>query len=99
MIETALETLNLSAVLSALRDQESNGHNAATDAERALHYFRHELVARAQALDVILPGDRQDLAVGYRRAAKIAAMAIATMRRIQIEQQQGAPIDVRQSNT
>lgn len=92
MISPALETLNLSAVLAALRDQESNGHTAESDGERALHYFRRELVDRAHALDVILPGDRQDLDVGYRRAAKIAAMAIATMRRIQIEQQRGAPI-------
>jgi hypothetical protein len=98
MIEPALETLNLSAVLAAIRDQEGNGHTAETDAERALHYFRRELLERAHGLDVILPGDRQDLNVGYRRAAKIAALAIATMRRIQIEQQRGAPIDVRQRN-
>jgi hypothetical protein len=92
MIGAALETLNLSAVLAALRDQESNGHTAASDAEVPLYYFRRSLVERSQELDVILPGDRQDLDVGYRRAAKIAALAIATMRRIQIEQQQGAPI-------
>jgi hypothetical protein len=92
MTGAALEELDLSAVLAALRDQEGKGHTAASDLELGLAHFRNELVSRGQALDVILPGDRQNLDVGYRRAAKLAAMAIATMRRIRNEQSKGAPI-------
>jgi maltooligosyltrehalose synthase len=92
MIEPALDTIELSAVLAALREQEANGHTAETDAERDLYYFHRELLERARTTDVILRGDRRDLDVGYRRAAKVAAFAIAAMRRIKHEQQRGAPI-------
>lgn len=83
----ALDELDINAVLAAFRDQEERyGHTAESDGELALGYFRGELISRAQALDVIFPGERQRLDVGYIRAAQLAALAIATMRRIRREQ-------------
>jgi hypothetical protein len=88
MISAALEDINLSAVLAAMRDQESHGHTAATDAERPIACFGDDLVRRSiECRDVLIPGDRQNLDVGYRRAARLAAYAIAAMRRIRIEQE------------
>jgi hypothetical protein len=87
MIGSALTELDLTAVLATLREQEQRGHTTETDRELALGYFQGELVRRAQELDVLLPGERHDLDVGYRRAARLAALAIATMRRIRHEQQ------------
>jgi hypothetical protein len=89
MIGAALEDLDLSAVLAAFRDQEAHGHTAETDAERKLECFGNDLLERSAELrDVIRPGDRLNLNVGYRRAARLAAYAIATMRRIRIERDQ-----------
>lgn len=83
----ALEELDVAAVLAAFRDQsDKHGHTAESDAELPLAYFHNSLVSRAQQLDVILPGDRQQLEIGYRRAATLAALSIATMRRIRLEQ-------------
>jgi hypothetical protein len=88
MISAALETINLTAVLAAIRDQEAHGHTADTDADRAVVSFGDDLVKRAlECRDVLYPGERQNLPIGYRRAARLAAYAIATMRRIQTEQQ------------
>lgn len=87
MIGGALEELDISAVLAAFRGQaEQHGHTADSDADLPLGYFRNELVGRAQGLDVMLPGDRQNLTVAYARAARLAALAIATMRRIRREE-------------
>lgn len=84
---SALEELDLSSVLAAFLEQsEQYGHTADSDVDRPLHHFRGELIRRAQDLDVILPGDRQRLDIGYKRAAQLAALAIATMRRIRREQ-------------
>lgn len=84
---SALEGLDISAVLAAFLEQsQKHGHTADSDADLSLAFFRNELISRAQMLDVILPGDRQRLDVGYSRAATIAAFALATMRRIRREQ-------------
>ena len=83
----ALGELDLASVLGAFLEQsEKYGHTADSDAEISLAHFRNELIAEAQALDVMLPGEKQRLDIGYRRAAKIAAFALATMRRIRREQ-------------
>lgn len=82
----------LEAVIAAVADQEAKGHTAESDGELPIAHFRCQLVGRAQDLDVALPGGNQNLDVAYRRAAKLAALAIATMRRIRHEQQKGAPI-------
>jgi hypothetical protein len=80
------DDIDLTAVVAALLDQEAHGHNAVSDGERSLYHFQHELVTRAQSLDVVLPGDRQNLDVALRRTARLAAFAISTMRRIRLEQ-------------
>lgn len=86
MIAPALEDLDLSAMLAALLDQESHGHTAETDGERRIECFGADLVARSIELrDVLQPGDRQNLEVAYRRAARLAAYAIAAQRRIRLE--------------
>lgn len=88
MIGAALEDVHLSAVLAAFREQESHGHTAASDADRNLLCFGDDLVRRAnECRDVLFPGDHQNLPVAYRRAARLAAYAIATMRRIRFEQE------------
>jgi hypothetical protein len=87
MIRAALDDLDLTAVLAALRDQEGYGHTAETDAERPIRIFGEDLLHRSMELrDVLIPGDRQNLGAGYRRAARLAAYAIAAMRRIRHEQ-------------
>lgn len=87
MIGAALEEINFSAVMAAFRDQEAHGHTAATDTERPIACFGDDLLKRSmECRDVLAPGDRQNLDVGYRRAARLAAYALATMRRIRIEQ-------------
>ena len=87
MTGAALEDLDLSAVLAELRGQEANGHTAETDADRSIGSFGDTSRRLAGELnDVLIPGDRQNLAVGYRRAARLAAYALATMRRIRHEQ-------------
>jgi hypothetical protein len=86
-VRAVLDELDIAAVLIAFRDQEERyGHTAETDSELPLHFFRNELIGRAQELDVMLPGERQRLDIGYQRAARLAALAIATMRRIRREQ-------------
>lgn len=86
-VRSALEELDLSAVLACYLEQsEKHGHTADTDAELPLAYFRADLLSRAQSLEIMLPGARQRLDVGYQRCAVIAAMALATMRRIRREQ-------------
>jgi hypothetical protein len=88
MMGAALEELDLSAILAEFRNQEEHGHTAESDADRRILCFGEDLVRRSQELaDVLRPGDRQRLDVGYRRAARLAAYALATMRRIRIEQQ------------
>lgn len=92
MITPALEEIDLSAALAAFRDQEGHGHTAETDAERKLECFGADLVDRSIELrDVLVPGDRENLEVGYRRAARLAAYALATMRRIRTERRRRAP--------
>jgi hypothetical protein len=87
VIVAALDELDIAAALAAFRDQgETHGHTAEADADRSIAYFRGELIRRAQETDVALPGERQNLAVAYLRAAKLAAFAIAFMRRIRLEQ-------------
>lgn len=95
MIGPALTEIDVTAALAALRDQESHGHTPETDAERKLPCFGDDIVKRAiECRDVLIPGDRENLEVGYRRAARIAAYAIATMRRIRIEQRRRAPCNM-----
>lgn len=92
MTGAALEELDLSAVTAALRDQETHGHTAASDADTKIGCFADRLATRAnEAAAVMRPGDRQNLEVAYRRNARLAAFAIAAMRRIRHEQSQGAP--------
>lgn len=96
MTPAALEGgLDLTAVLSTLREQEQKyGHSAESDRELPLYHFANELTSRGvEAGDVLRPGDRQDLDVAYRRSARLAALAIATMRRIRFEQAQAGSTD------
>lgn len=95
MIAGALEELDLTAALAALREQdEKHGHTAESDAEIPIGRFADNATRfSAELRDVMLPGDRQNLAVAYRRSARLAAFALATMRRIRVEQsKKGAPI-------
>lgn len=86
MIRAALEDLDLSATFAAFLEQQEHGHTAESDAERKLACFGIDLVTRSAELrDVIVPGDRQNLDVAYRRAARLGAYALATMRRIRVE--------------
>jgi hypothetical protein len=92
----ALGELDLSSVLAAFLEQsEKYGHTADSDAELPLAYFHEELVRRAQDVDVIRPGCRQNLEVAYLRAARLAALALATMRRIKREQAACNTVDER----
>lgn len=94
MIRAALEELDLSAVLAAYLDQEKHGHTAESDADLPLDHFASELVSRSQcAGDVMRRGAGRNLPVAYNRAARLAAIALSTMRRIRHEQATGAPID------
>lgn len=87
MMRAALEDLDLSAMLAAFLEQQAHGHTAETDSERKLECFGDDLVQRSIELrDVIRPGDRQNIDVAYRRAARLGAYALATMRRIRVEQ-------------
>jgi hypothetical protein len=91
MIGPALDDLDLTAVFAAFRDQEQHGHTAESDADRKLPCFGEDLIKRSIELrDVLIPGDRQNLDVGYRRAARLAAYAVAAMRRIRTEQRRRA---------
>lgn len=80
---------DLEAVLAALDEQEGkHGHSAASDAERPIAHFASAIVQRSiEAADVMRPGTHQNLHVAYRRLARDAALAIAAMRRIRIEQE------------
>lgn len=88
MTPPALEDLDLTAALAALRDQsEKHGHSAESDAELRICTFADTSRRLAAELaDVLLPGGRQNLPVAYRRAARLAAFSIATMRRIRHEE-------------
>lgn len=88
MIAPALEELDLSAVLAAFREQEEqHGHTAESDGELPIEHFAAELIKRSvEAGDVARRGERQNLAVAHRRCARAAAIALATMRRIRLEQ-------------
>jgi hypothetical protein len=88
MTPPALEELDLTAALAAFRDQsETHGHTAERDAElRICHFADTARRLAAELADVLLPGDRQSLPVAYRRAARLAAFTLATMRRIRLEQ-------------
>lgn len=90
MIAAALEEIDLSAVLAALREQEEkHGHTAESDAELPLEHFAADNIKRSiEAADVARRGDRQNLAAAHRRYARLAALCISTMRRIRVEQQQ-----------
>lgn len=91
MIGAALGELELAAIFAELRNQEHNGHTAESDAELAIATFGDTAVRFAGELrDVLRPGDRQNLDVAYRRAARVAAFAISTARRIRHEQKKGA---------
>lgn len=88
---SALDELDLAAVFAELCNQESNGHTAASDAESPLAGFADTARRLAGELgDVLRPGDRQELNVAYRRAARLAAFAIATQRRIRHDQKSRA---------
>jgi hypothetical protein len=81
---SALEELDFAAVLAELRNQEERGHTAAADYERPLEIFADKAHVLANELgDVLRRGERQNLDVAYRRAARLAAFSLATMRRIQ----------------
>jgi hypothetical protein len=76
----------IAVVRSALERQAAKGHTPASDAERSLAHMAAGLIPFAQeARDVAMPGDRQDLGVAHRRAARLAAYAIAVMVRIEHE--------------
>ncbi len=80
---------DLAAMLEARLEQvEGYGHTEQADDERPTHKLGELLVERAVlARDPTFPGDRQDLAVAYRRAARVGAIALAFMRRIRTEQE------------
>lgn len=91
MMNAALEELDFSAMLSAFRDQEAHGHTELTDGERKVQCFGEDLIGRSiECRDMLIPGDRENLEIGYRRAARLAAYAVATMRRIRLEQRRRA---------
>lgn len=92
-MSAALEGIDLATVLAELRNQEKNGHSAATDADLPIEHFGDTSRKLAGELrDVLIRGDRQRLDVALQRAARLAAFAISTQRRIRIEQAKGAPI-------
>lgn len=93
-VGAALEELDLSAVLAAfLAQSDKHGHTAESDADLPLDHFANELTRRAlEAADVTHCGGRQDLRVAYNRGARLAAIALSTMRRIRVEQSRGASI-------
>lgn len=95
MIGPALDELDLSATLAELRAQEEqHGHTAESDAERPITSFSDVALKRsAELADVLRPGDRQNLAVAYRRAARLAAFAISIQRRIRFEQDKQRSIE------
>lgn len=93
-MSAALEGIDLATVMAELRNQELNGHNGATDADLPIEHFGDTARRLSGELrDVMLRGDRQRLDVAFQRAARLAAFAIATQRRIRIEQAKGAPIE------
>lgn len=88
MTGAALEELDFSAMVAAFREQEARGHTAESDGELHIECFGATALRLAAELrDVVHPGDRQNLEVAYRRAARLAAYAIAAQRRIRLEQQ------------
>lgn len=88
MTGAALEQLDLSAVVAAIREQEAAGHTAESDRETPIGKFADKLQIRTAELgDALRPGNRQNLDVAYRRCAREAALAISTMRRIRFEQE------------
>jgi hypothetical protein len=98
MIAAALGDLDLSAVFAALRAQEEHGHTAETDAELNVGCFGDKALRLASELrDVLVPGDRQNLDVAYRRAARLAAYAISMQRRIRLEQSRHAACNTGES--
>lgn len=88
MTPAALEELDVTAALAAFRDQaQSHGHSAERDAElRIVHFADTSRRLAGELHDVLVPGGRQNLEVAYRRAARLAAFSLATMRRIRHEQ-------------
>lgn len=92
MIDAALAQLDLSALLGAYLEQaDKHGHTIESDRARPLDDFAPLLGRLAAELrDVMVRGDRRNLAVAYRRAARVGALALAVMARIRHEQE-GAP--------
>jgi hypothetical protein len=83
---SALEELDFAAMLAELRNQEANGHTAETDRELPIGVFADKAHTLAgQLADVLRKSERQNLDVAYRRSARLAAFALATMRRIKAE--------------
>jgi hypothetical protein len=76
----------LRAVVAARVEQiVRHGHAAEGDAMLPLGYLTGEALRRLQAgRDVIVHGDRQNLAVGRRRLAAVAALCLAEIDRIDI---------------
>jgi len=84
----ALDELDLSAALAAFREQESHGHTAESDGEIPIGVFANKAARFSLELgDVLRDGDRQNLDVAYRRAARLAAFGLSIQRRIRREQQ------------
>jgi hypothetical protein len=81
----SVPTAELQDVLEALQKQRTR-HSIEADAERSLQHFGRTLCEHAGfARDVLAPGPNQNLPVAYRRAARVAALAIAIMQRIDHE--------------
>jgi hypothetical protein len=89
---SALEELDFAALLAELRNQETHGHTAETDLDRPIGFFADKAREFAVQLgDVVRPGERQNLEVAYRRAARLAAFGLSAMRRIKAERPCNTP--------
>jgi hypothetical protein len=78
------------AIAAYLEQRDRHGHTPEADAERPIGRMGRLLYEHATLVrDTIETGPHQNLSVGYRRAARLAALAIATMQRIKAEEAKG----------
>ncbi len=64
-----------------------HGHTPESDEELPVLHLAELVRSHAQyARDVCIPGDHENLPVGYKRAMRVAALALALARRIKTEQ-------------
>ncbi len=82
-----IEAIDLAAIEEAQGTQIARGHTRASDRELAVGRLGETMVEHGKlARDAGQEGDRQDLAIAYRRAARAGAMVLAYMARIRAEQ-------------